>query len=190
MEYMKQFEARFEKKQSFDGQAVKLTSQLQTTKNELNEANSEIESLRTLITESYKQAINSVMDIATLIDEANGKVPFKNIPFPKNRDSLSYGQMAGYSQFASAFYTFTTDKLIHHLIDAQDHLTSMSTSIVKTTIEKSSIVRSGGISLPELSEERETVILEKPIANAVKTNGQVAPPKSPSPKDNPKSKSK
>lgn len=179
MNYLKNFEQRFPAAASFDSEAIQLNTALQTTSHELNEANAEIDSLRTLIDEMYKQSINNVMDIGSTLDEANSKINLRNIPFPKNRDTISYAQKAGYSQFAAAFYSWTTTNLIERYIDASDSLSMINSSIRKTTIKESTIKRTGMINLPDMADEPATTKLKPAVqaTQAVKPQTNGASPK-------------
>lgn len=172
MEYQKSFEQRFPNQTRFDKTSIQLTSQLQITRNELQEAASEIASLRVLIEEMYKQALSNVNGITQLLTETNTRAPFRNIPQPKNQEGISYGQQAGYAQYAAAFYQYTTKQLIERLLDTQTDLEMMASSVQKLTINKSTIERSPGISLPDLADDISTTKSMKAVAAAVASKPQ------------------
>jgi hypothetical protein len=108
----------------------------------------------------YHEARIENVATSELLEEAGGSV-YRNLALPRNADSLTTSEKAGYTLMYMKFLGFSTRKLTEEYHKTKDHLEGMHKSIRGNTTEIE-VKRTGVLKIPELDGQREIKRNSKP----------------------------
>jgi len=153
MDFEESFKSYFQEPASSYSIQIDLTKRLQDTQHALQEANSEIDQLTELIMTLYAESRIEQVNTGELISEIPG-FPLKMIPLPRNADSISTSEKAGYALFCMKFLGYSTRKVSEEYYKSMEEIHSSRESIKKHAIG-GDVPRTGKLKLPELDKAQE-----------------------------------
>jgi hypothetical protein len=170
MDFSKDFEECFQSAHDYNSPDLSLTKKLQDTRHALQESQSEVHQLKTMIEQLYSEARVENVATSELISQMKHQL-FKNIPLPRNADLLNINEQAGYAMYYLKFLGFAARKAAEEYHTAKDHLIGIHKSVEANTVEMI-VARTGEIRVPELDGKKE-------MKRSSKTASSETPPATP-----------
>jgi hypothetical protein len=171
MDFADAFQAQFEQSPSYIETDLDLNKKLQDTRNALQESISENDQLALIINQLYDESRVENVALTQMIDEIKAPI-FKNVPLPRNADTLPLSEKAGYVVYYLKFLGYATRKTIEEHQTAKEHLESLHSSVKKSTVVDPVVKRTGALRVPELDGHKES-------KRSVKTTAPMSPPATP-----------
>jgi len=177
MDFSKDFGNQFQSSIVYHETDIDLNKKLQDTRHALQESTSENDQLIALIEQLYSEA--RVENVATT--EMMSQIPsplFTNMPLPRNADSISVSERAGYALYYLKFLGYAARRATEDYHMTKDHLEGLHKSIKDKTTEIT-IKRTGALKIPELDGQKE---MKRSTPTKPLQTPPVTPPKQEKPK--------
>jgi len=168
--YTESFESQFNTTPDYIPVNLELGVKLQKTREALQESISENDTLRRILEIIFSEIRVENSAITELLSQIKSPL-FRNIPLPKNPDSLSLSEKAGYSVYYMKFMGFAARKASETYENTKDNLEGSHKSIRDQTVDVK-ITRTGNIKMPELEGVKE-------LKRGSKTTAPPTPPSTP-----------
>lgn len=179
MDYADAFKAQFDEPPNYIATDLDLNKKLQDTRTALQESLSEVDALTRLIEQMYSESRVEQVATGEILTEI-GQTLFRNIPLPRNADTISLSEKAGYTAFYMKFLGYATRKTLGEYHVTKGHLESLHSSVKKSTVEEIKMIRTGELKVPDLDGQKE-------MKRSAKTTAPLSPPATP-PEKTPRSK--
>lgn len=153
MDFSKDFAECFGKTHDYESPDISLGKKLQDTRHALQESQSEVTQLKVIIGQLYSEARVENVATSEVVIQMKHQL-FKNIPLPRNADSLPLNEQAGFALYYMKFLGFAARKAAEEFHTAKEHLEGIHKSISSNTIEVV-VDRTGEIRVPELDGKKE-----------------------------------
>lgn len=165
----------------YDKTDIDLNKKLQDARHDLQEATSEIEQLWNTVESLYAETRIENVATTELISQIKSPI-VRNVPLPRNADTLSTSEKAGYVFYYLKFLGFALRKSIEEYHTTKEHLEGIHKSINTHTV-KTDVKRSGSLKLPELDGQKE---LKRGVQAKPPQSATPSPPQPEKPKPNSK----
>jgi hypothetical protein len=172
MEFTAQFETLFEVPVDYVTQDLELNTKLQETRTALQESISENGSLGELIKLLYKEAMVETVATKELITQIPSPA-YQPIGLPRNADTISLSEQAGYVMYCMKFHGFATRKTTERLHNTKEHRDSLKKTVTENTV-KLEVKRTGEIKMPEIAGVKE---MKRSVETAAPPTPPATPPK-------------
>lgn len=159
MNFSKDFENCFKKDHNYDEQDIGLVKKLQDTRHALQESQSEVDQLKSMIDKLYSESRVENVAVSELVSQMKFQL-FRNIPLPRNADDLPFNERIGYTMYYMKFLGYATRKAAEEYHLAKEHLVGIHGSIQQNTVDIS-VSRTGELRIPELDGKKEMKRSEK-----------------------------
>lgn len=170
MDFIDSFQAQFRESVEHYEADVDLGKKLQETRHALQESISENDQLMQIINQLYSESRIENVATSELISQITSPL-YRNVPLPKNGDSLILSEKAGYILYYLKFLGFTARKVTEEYHKATDRLEVLHKS-VKSNTASVIVNRTGSLKVPELDGDKE-------LKRGHKTTAPATPPITP-----------